>query len=115
MTFGMTRPCVECPFLTNNNLYLHTRRAEEIAQALEHSTFACHMTLQQVPQQHCAGALVIMARANTWGDMQQIAERIGLFDSTKLDLAANVFESFTAFARFYGGAAITWARGRSRA
>src|SRR5580765_7799694 len=112
MAFALRQPCVECPFDPRNNLYLRPARAEEIAEALERSTFACHMTLEQRPQQHCAGARVIMARTRRWGDMQQIAQRLGLFDPSKLNLEARVFDDFGDFVRFYGGTVRAWIQQR---
>lgn len=114
MAFSLTRPCVDCPFLEPREFPLHGRRAAEIAADLEHKTFACHKTLDHRPQLHCAGALVIMAQTNQWGDMQQIAARLGLFEPDKLDLSAAVYATLDAFVRAKGGEPIPW-RMRRRA
>jgi hypothetical protein len=114
MTFGMPRPCVDCPFLEPRDFPLHGLRAAEIAEGLEHGTFACHKTLEQVPQQHCAGALVIMALNDDWGDMQQIAMRIGLFDPSKLDLSVPVYPTFDAFVLAKGGTPRPWRARRAK-
>lgn len=114
MTFGMPRPCVDCPFLEPRDFPLTPGRAAEIAQGLEHNTFACHKTLDQRPQQHCAGALVIMALNRDWGDMQQIAMRIGLFDPDKLDLSAPVYPNFDTFVRAKGGEPRPWRARRQK-
>jgi hypothetical protein len=113
MEFSMVRPCADCPFLEPRDFPLHPKRAAEIAAALEHGTFACHKTLEQRPQQHCAGALVIMARNEDWGDMQQIAQRLGLFDPDALDLDAAVYATFDDFVRAKDGTPIPWRLRRS--
>lgn len=115
MAFNLVRPCVECPFLRTNNLHLHAGRAQDIAQSLEHQTFMCHLTLQQRPTQHCAGVLVIMANTDQWGDLQQVAMRIGMFDVNRLDTSAEVFETLDDFVRFYGGTPRPWRLRRRRA
>lgn len=81
---------------------------------MERATFACHKTLDQRPQQHCAGALVIMALTGKWGDMQQVAERLGLFDPGRLDLNAPVYPNFDAFVRAKGGTPRPWRARRRR-
>lgn len=114
MEFSLHRPCVDCPFLEPRNFPLTPGRAAEIAQAMEHSTFACHKTLDQRPQQHCAGVLVIMSKLDDWGDMQQIAMRLGLFDPDKLDLSAPVYLDFDTFVRAKGGEPRPWRAWRYR-
>jgi hypothetical protein len=60
------------------------------------------------PTSHCAGVLIIMARSKQWGDMQQLAMRLGLFDPRKLDMSAPAFESLQAFVRANGGTDARW-------
>lgn len=115
MAFNLVRPCVDCPFLQANNLHLRADRAEEIAAGLEHETFMCHKTQYRHTTQHCAGALIIMAKNKQWGDLQQISMRIGLFKPNRLDLTAEVFPSFDDFVRFYGGTPRPWRLRRKRA
>jgi hypothetical protein len=114
MAFDLHRPCVDCPFLEPRDFPLSPNRAAEIAQSMEHSSFACHKTLEVLPQQHCAGVLVIMARTNAWGDMQQIAMRLGLFDPDRLDLSVPVYPDFDAFVRAKGGEPRPWRSARYR-
>jgi hypothetical protein len=114
MTFGMTKPCVDCPFLAPRDFPLQPERAAEIAEELEHKTFVCHKTIGQRPQQHCAGALIIMLNNEMWGDMQQIAMRLGMFDPDKLDAMAPVYETFEDFVRARGGVPRRWRGRRNR-
>lgn len=45
-------------------------------------------------EMHCAGALILLERANRASQMMRIAERLGMYDRTKLDMQAKVFASF---------------------
>ena len=120
MAFDLRRPCVDCPFLQPRAFPLDGRRAAEIAAAVEHQTFACHKTtgLKQPrdqrgrfgsppPQQHCAGVLQIMRNTGEWGDMQQIAMRLGLFDPDALGHDP-VYATLEDFVRAMGGTPIPW-------
>lgn len=104
MRFDLPSPCAECPFRCDITPFLRLERTEEISVAVEHQTFRCHM-VAKAPQprdkgryakkihQHCAGVLIIMAKMDWWGDMQQIAERLGIFHPSKLDMKAPVYAS----------------------
>jgi len=109
MEFQLTQPCDNCPFRSDVVPYLNQARAEEIALQLERHTFACHKTTH-VSQgrdvmgrfakritQHCAGALILMLKTECLGDLQQIAERLGLFDPKLMKLDAPVVETFQQF------------------
>lgn len=109
MEFGLTRPCALCPFRADVRPFLRRAKAEEITAALEHRTFYCHETVfvaqkrdargRFLPKvkQHCAGALVIMHKTDTQGDMQQIAERLGMYSRDDLRMDSPVYERFQAF------------------
>ena len=45
---------------------------------------------------HCAGALILLEKLGEPSQMMRVCERIGLYDRTKLDMAAPVFDSFEA-------------------
>jgi len=110
MGFELVRPCPHCPFRSDVPPYLTPARAEDLAEALDTATFACHETTygQAKVEQHCAGVLLIMARQERWGSMQQIAQRFGLLDADRLDLTAPVYASFAAFVLAYGGTPRGW-------
>lgn len=106
MKFTMTTPCASCPFREDVTFYLHPQRTREILTALlEHDqTFTCHKTLHSEgwdedeehyahtgDEQHCAGALIMAERLSKPPQLARIAERLRLYDHTKLDMAAPVF------------------------
>lgn len=111
----MTEPCQQCPFRTDIEPYLTPERAREIADGLvsRQATFACHKTVTHVDpddsdtdddgyrvtanEQHCAGAMIVLERANKPNQMMRICERIGQYDRRKLNMAAPVFRSLAAF------------------
>lgn len=109
MKFDLIRPCKECPFRTDVIAYLSAYRAREICRAItkEQQTFICHKTttydddgelIQSAFGQHCAGALIFLERRNRPNQMMRIAERIGIYDRTKLDMTAPVYETAAAMA-----------------
>lgn len=104
--FKLTRPCDNCPFRTDIPPYLNRERATVIANDLQHKTFECHKSAYATQPRtvdgrfakrdhsHCAGALIIQEKTNQRGDMQQIAQRLGLYDPGRLDMTAPVFSTF---------------------
>lgn len=108
MRFDMTKPCEHCPFRNDIKAFLRKARIEELRDQLtENRTFACHETTSVTKKQprirgkfakrinqHCAGALILLRKTNTEGAMQQIAERLGLYDPSILDMGSPVFDSW---------------------
>lgn len=105
--FSLTKPCSQCPFRSDIEPFLTKDRAAEICRSLERKSFNCHKTIDYSDEDiesdrremgpdeiHCAGALILMEKADRRGDMQQIAQRLGLYDPSKLDMSAPVFETF---------------------
>ena len=91
MKFDMRKPCNECPFIcgSSTNRTLREGRLEEIVDGLRSdATFTCHksLSLPSSEQQHCAGALIFSEREGNVGQMVRFAERLGLYDQTKLDM-----------------------------
>ncbi len=107
MNYDLRKPCPHCPFRTDIRPYLHQDRVEEIAEILRGSgSFACHETARslhpdrRLPEQHCAGALIVLEKefasnggACANGHLRLMA-RFGFFDPDKLDLSAPVFDDF---------------------
>lgn len=103
MNYDLIRPCPKCPFRTDGEGYLRPERAQEIATAIARgSTFACHQTTVYVEDdeggdmeatsdsQFCAGALIMMERMEAPNQSMRIAERLGVYDPSKLDMSAPV-------------------------
>lgn len=107
MNFDLRTPCDTCPFRTDVAPFLRQDRGSEIADALrQDKAFACHKTVEhdddgeRVPrseEQHCAGALILLERAGQPNQLMRIAERLDLYDRTKLDTSAPVFETLDDF------------------
>lgn len=114
MRFDRRRPCANCPFRSDVPGYLTRARVESLEEALEHDTFICHKTVDyealdeaqegegehDAPypggdrDQHCAGALILQEKLGRPSTMAQIAERLDLYDPTKLDLTAPVYNTW---------------------
>ena len=102
--YGMTTPCSNCPFRKDIPPFLRPERVREIQRSLVRSEFPCHKTTTHdddgdyVPkpgeEMHCAGALILKEKLGQSSQMMRIAERLGMYDHTKLDMGAPVFDSF---------------------
>lgn len=89
MKFNLKKPCKDCPFLkgSSTNITLDEERLDGIVSDIRNDmSFTCHKTLElpSREQQHCAGTLVFLERENNPNQMMRIAERIGIYDRTKL-------------------------------
>jgi hypothetical protein len=111
MRFNLKRPCAHCPFRSDVKGFLNPERAEEITTAVlqEDKTFTCHETItgehdlddDGIPyayhpgaeDQHCAGALILIEKTRSANQMVQLAERLGLWDKSKMHFDAPVFET----------------------
>lgn len=101
MKFDLTSPCGNCPFRYDRPGYLSADRVAEITDALfGGSTFSCHKLndtdedgeVYEGPEaQHCAGALIFLEANETSNQLMRVAERLGLYDSSKLNMDAPVF------------------------
>lgn len=112
--FKLARPCPKCPFRTDVPPYLHGARAQEIATSLlRGADFPCHQTTVPDPDdesqnigttesQFCAGALIMLEREEAPNQAMRFAERLGLYDPAKLDMAAPVVGSALEFVRHHG-------------
>lgn len=108
MKFTLTSPCDSCPFVVSVNFCLTPSRAREIADVLRGGgTFSCHKTIDYDAEEegrandrkavHCAGALLLTERDCGPNQMHRIAERLGIYDPSKLDREADVFKDFDQF------------------
>ncbi len=102
--YGMTTPCDKCPFRSDIRPFLRPERVREIEGSLVRAEFPCHKTtehdadgeyVRDIPKEiHCAGALILMEKEGRSSQMMRIAERLGMYDPSKLDMEAHVFDSF---------------------
>jgi len=110
--FRLTKPCATCPFRMDIVPFLHPARIDELQEGLVEGTFSCHKTVDysSCPEDddgarlldrrntqdevHCAGALILLEKLEQPSQMMRIAERLGIYDRTKLDMRAPVYDSF---------------------
>lgn len=98
MHFDLVRPCSDCPFLKDGGIRLRPARAREIADMMlsrDGGTFACHKTTEaggsEGPVRHCAGALIFAESHKIMTQAMRIAERLQIYDHTKLEESDKVF------------------------
>lgn len=103
--YGLVKPCAKCPFRKDVEPYLRKARVREIERSLVRAEFPCHETIGDVETgekycedkaMHCAGALILLEKLHRPSQMMRISERIGMYDASKLDMDAPVFDSFKA-------------------
>lgn len=99
MNYGMKTPCDECPFLNDSGF--DQDRLEELCSG----EFPCHKACDLNDEgqfvakpsgktPHCAGALIYLEKDDAPHQMMRIAERLGMYDRTKLDMDADVQERY---------------------
>ncbi len=99
MKYTMTTPCPACPFLKKYKHAFTMRRLREFTSG----AFHCHKTgtteedgdgsedfVATENSEHCAGALIFCEKRNQPSQMMRIAERLGMYDRTKLNMKAPV-------------------------
>lgn len=96
MEYRMTSPCDECPFLTKMKHGFTIKRLKDMASG----SFHCHKTGTSdeeecvfIPTEYsvqCAGALIFNEKREAPNQMMRIAERLGMYDRTKLNMKAKV-------------------------
>jgi hypothetical protein len=110
MEFRLKTPCPHCPFRSDIRPYLRRGRVEDLRRELNLKTFACHETTGATCEQprdewgrfahrieqHCAGALILGIKTDSQGQLQQVAERLGMYDRRKLNMVAPVYETWEA-------------------
>ena len=112
MKFSLRKPCAHCPFRTDIAGYLTTGRAREIALGLllHQQTFACHEftdcdedgeAVRSDKDQHCAGALIFLEAQDRPNQLMRIAERLGFYDRSKLDMEAPVHRTLAALVKHH--------------
>ncbi len=100
MQYTLTAPCNECPFLNKFKKGFTVRQLEGYASG----EFGCHKTceLNEDDEEdsgafeprdgtvHCAGALIYLEKRERPHQMMRIAERLRMYDRTKLDMDSDV-------------------------
>lgn len=110
--YTLRSPCGNCPFRTDVDLYLREERVREIAAQLHSNAgdFYCHKTTGGSEAGEfdpsgdgrarvCAGALITLENENRPTQMMRIAERLGMYDRTELDMDAPVSTSMNEWVR----------------
>lgn len=108
--YGLIRPCPKCPFRTDVGPYLRPERTTEIATAIQQGgAFACHETtvyeesteedgwgemVDGPDSKICAGSLIVMEKMGQPNQDARLAERLGMYDPSRLDMDAPVVGSF---------------------
>lgn len=108
MNYTKTSPCDNCPFRSDKPFALSRRRVEEIRDGLARGDFPCHKTTVETDNEdeggrvatdkslHCAGALILLEKLEEPSQMMRVCERIGLYDRTKLNMKAPVYDDWDA-------------------
>lgn len=108
MNFKRTTPCANCPFRSDIRPFIYPERAREILEG--EGTFPCHKTVDysvdaddgdglggagrvHEKSQQCAGVLIVREHIGRPNQIMRIAERLGMYDHTKLDMHAPVYKS----------------------
>lgn len=105
--YSLKTPCANCPFRTDVKPYITAGRVRDILTAP--GEFYCHKTIK--PQAGdgddgddgdvvddsravvCAGFLIVLENEGVPNQMMRIAERLGLYDPSKLKMDAPVYGS----------------------
>lgn len=104
MNYNLKKPCANCPFRTDIKPFIRGERAEEICESIIDSqqSFPCHKTIKHDEEgdgiigeksEHCAGAMILLEKLERPNQMMRIAERLGMYDHTKLQMDAPVYDS----------------------
>lgn len=94
MNYTMTKPCADCPFLQKHAKGYAMKRLKQFASG----EFPCHKTAEATEEgfeakrtsSHCAGALIFNEKRGAPHQIMRIAERLGMYDHTKLDMTSSV-------------------------
>jgi hypothetical protein len=103
MSYGLVTPCANCPFRTDVRPFITAARVREILST--DGDFPCHKTvtfdeddedggtINTGKEQMCAGFLILLEHEQCPNQMMRIAERLGLYDPSKLRMDAPVYKS----------------------
>lgn len=115
--FKLRKPCPHCPFRTDVPGFLRRERARQIATDVANgSIFYCHQTTEEVEEEDgdsgemvgtpnssfCAGALILMEKAEVPNQAMRTAERLGIYDPARMETEVPVHGSFLSFIAHHG-------------
>lgn len=116
MKFDLNKPCPKCPFRVDClKGWLGEERAEEIIESIitQQKTFSCHNTnklddetgeiIETKNSQHCAGALIFLEKLENPNQLTRIAERLGLYNKSEMDMNSPVFNNKSDFIKHHSG------------
>jgi hypothetical protein len=116
--FDLRGPCEDCPFRKDKPFYLGGRRAREIADSIvkDDTGFTCHKTViydydedgndafdVMTNGRACGGVMVMLEKMQMPSQEMRVAHRLGMFDHTKLDMDAPVFDTMNEWVEFQEG------------
>jgi hypothetical protein len=97
----MTKPCADCPFRRDRPFPLGEGRVKQIEEGTDTYPFGCHKTVDygsvkpdQYEQAHCAGALILREKLGRPSLVMRLAQHLGLYDPTKLDMGAPIYDTW---------------------
>lgn len=104
MNHNLKKPCANCPFRTDIKPFLKMERAQDIVDSIVgmQQSFPCHKTVdysehsegvETSKSEMCAGAMIMLEKINEPTQMMRISERLGMYDFTRLDMSAPVFDT----------------------
>ena len=98
MKYTMTSPCDQCPFL--DNAQMRRTFSPQRLSAFAQGDFPCHKTADDDNEEGefcateksiaCAGALIFNEKRGYANQMMRIAERLGMYDASRLNMDAKV-------------------------
>lgn len=108
--FDLKQPCVSCPFrIGQGELFrLELERLQEIVAAV---AFQCHKTVDysddEAPAsgsrpQQCAGLMAILHREGRLNQIMQVAQRLGVLDTSQLDPKQEAYASLEDALKAHG-------------
>ena len=97
MHYKMKEPCDACPFLKGSGFTFKSLMAHASGEFACHK--ACDLNDEGTYEQkrngktpHCAGALIFLEKREQPHQMMRIAERLGMYDRTALNMNSPVVE-----------------------
>lgn len=96
MQYNMTEPCDACPFRKGSGFPLARLRQFASGEFPCHKASdldeedGCYREKGNGKTPHCAGALIFNEKRGVSHQMMRIAERLGMYDMSKLNMSAPV-------------------------
>jgi len=120
MQYNLKSPCSDCPFRNDKDPFITGGRAQEILDGITTGDgyFYCHKYVEydqedesedgddtnylgHAGDQMCAGSMIMLEHMEQPNQMMRIAERLRMYDHTKMDMVAPVFKNGDDFVRHH--------------